>query len=91
MGKNIDINIIVAQVAKLTDSNNHGEVKQYICEALGFESLAEQFALINRLHDIDGHLYTNLSHYRADKNNEMFELIESHFGKDARKSIYLAM
>lgn len=68
-------------LADLTENNRHGEARWYIADKFEYCSdLKQQFNLINKLAEIDGHLDYFLGQYRSEKVKDLMERIERHEG-----------
>lgn len=75
-------------IASLTNSNNHGGARWYVADL--FPYLAQykrRFELIDKLHEIDGHLNFKLMEYRNDITRDMVRTISHKEGIEVAKEI----
>jgi len=79
------------KVSELTDINNHGEAKVEIAKYFGFKRFVERFELINKYHNIDGHLCPELQQLRDRLTKELFNAIHLHHGEEIRQKVYNAL
>jgi len=75
-------------IYQMTDNNQHGEVLQYIAKIIGHKIYEAIFTHINKLHDLEGSMPTDLREYRNRNRNEMFEYIKSEYGIETFNKIY---
>ena len=54
----------IAAIAKMVYANDHGGAMQAAAELVGDRKMSERFKLINRLHELDGSLDSDLGKYR---------------------------
>jgi hypothetical protein len=79
------------KVSQLTDINNHGEAKVIIAKYFGFNLFVQKFELINKYHNLDGHLCTELQQLRDRLTKELFNAIHLHHGEEVRQKVYNAL
>ena len=78
----------LTKISEMTDNNQHGEVLQYIAKITGHKIYEAIFNHINKLHDLEGSMPTDLREYRTRNKNEMFEYIKSEYGQTIFNQIY---
>jgi hypothetical protein len=75
-------------IAELTNNNNHGGARWYVADLYPYLALYKRrFELIDKLHEIDGHLAYELMEYRNDITRNMIRDIESKEGQEVAKEI----
>jgi hypothetical protein len=70
---------ICVKIAKQTDENDHTGAKITIAKLCGFRDFVQVFEAIEKLHNIEGSLPTELSDYRMRKGVEMMERVKAYF------------
>ncbi len=73
----------LAVLVDLTENNRHGEARWYIADKFAYCSdFKQQFELINKLAEIEGHIDAYLLAYRRKLYRQMLERIERHDGSE---------
>lgn len=80
-----EVKDICNRVAKLTDSNQHGESIQYLCGRLGYDNLHSVIKEINKMHDVCGYITSDLIKIRSVVFTELFLNIK----RDYAESVYV--
>jgi hypothetical protein len=62
------------KIKKLVDKNAHGEALELAAGMLGSRYFEKKFGLINKLHDMDGHLDGDLKKYRLSASYDLDKL-----------------
>lgn len=70
------------KIAQLTDENAHGEALQFIAQIIGHKLFESIFAHINKLHNLEGSMPSDLREYRSRNRDEMFEYIRTEYGQN---------
>lgn len=85
----MDLEAKLSHIAHLTDSNNHGGARWYIADLFPYLSLYKRrFELIDKLHEIDGSMDSDLAKYRSSVTSEMMDAIERKEGKELAEKVY---
>ncbi len=77
----------LAEIAKLTDNNNHNKARQVIAEHFGMSRLSEVFGHIRSIQMLEGSMAYNLIKYRSKLTNEMLSIIEAQHGTQIAEQV----
>jgi len=72
-------------MARMTDQNDHGGALRVGAEMLGLVKIAKKAELINKLHDLEGHLPKELYDYRYSLHKELMKAAEMRLTADEYK------
>jgi hypothetical protein len=81
----------IARIAAMTDSNDHGGALLAAAEYVGAKRLAEKVKLVNKLHDLEGHLPDGLDKYRYVLHKELKDFAEKKLEKAEFERLWGAM
>lgn len=83
-----DLNILLADLRELTETNCHGEALELIAETINDKQMEKAFAAVNTLHSTFGYLEGSVSDLRRKLTQMLFERIKSKYGEETRKEIH---
>jgi len=78
----------IKKLLKFTDNNEHGLARKEIAKFFGFKKEEQILEMVNKIHDLHGRIYHNLSAFREDVANDMFTMIEKKYGKKIKEQVY---
>lgn len=86
-----DLKELCHKVSELTDNNCHTEALEVIARYFDYRDFYKRFELIEKLHDIERAMPTDLSQYRSRLSRELFQKIEKEHGTEVKDLIYQSL
>lgn len=72
----------ITRAHNYTDDNFHGEARQTVAKAFGYNDLADRYKQINKEHDEEGSLTPRLYERRKAADDELEKRIRRDYGED---------